>query len=546
MRPSPGPGMSLPARAERTNFFDEQRRNRQSSRYYAWLAYALVGVMCLVMSVLLAPLIWGLIGLLVDIVNLVLPMPNMLGSVWKVVDHAIDGLDKPGAMARFVPLAGFGAIPGLLFLALLWRGVQGLFERAGVYGIIASLPVRAPNTLDLEEKQLVNVIEEMAIAAAIPCPKVMLTDQPGVNCGAIGTGVDDAVVIVSRALLDRFDRNQTQGIVAHLIASIGNGDMRIGMLMMSVMQMLSALSLVVYAPVDRNARAMLWKLIRLGMECLTKRPGDADVGHEAQWLAEILANPFHDRLNHQPEDTRVGKVMTVLAFPAMLVDIIFSKVLNIFLLSPVLALTWRRRKYLADAGAVQLTRYPDGLADALVHARAETRVVPGGDWAAHMYVFDTRPDADVFRAIATAQGDEAISFRTLVRHVQQTLGRAEGGSADMKAQYQARLAQAMAAARAANPGGQGGLAGNAALSFLPSTRRRIARLQAMGAQTATLQREIAGAWKAWLLMSPVAIVLAVLVGLLLCLGAWLVMAMSMLVVAMPVGIVHVFLRWLAG
>ncbi len=546
MRPSLDTGMSLPPTVDRTSFFDEQRRNRQTSRYYAWLSYALVGVMCVVMSVLLAPLLWGLIGLLVDLVNLVLPMPNLLGSVWKVVDHAIEGLDKPGAASSLLPLAAYGAIPGLLFLALLWRGVQALFERAGVYGMIASLPVRAPNTVDLEEKQLVNVVEEMAIAAAIPCPKVMLTDQPGVNCGAIGTGIDDAVIIVSRALLDRFDRNQTQGIVAHLIASIGNGDMRIGILMMSVMQMLSALSLVVYAPVDRNARAMLMKLIRLGMECLTKRPADADAGREAQWLAEILANPFHDRLEHQPEETRMGKVITVLTFPAMVVDIIFSKVLNMFLLSPILAMTWRHRKYLADSAAVQLTRYPDGLADALAHARTESRVIPGGNWAAHMYVFDTRADVDVLRAIATAQGDKEISFQTLVRHVQGTLGRGGSGSADMKAQYQARIAQAMAAARAANPGGQGGLTASATLSFLPSTRRRIARLQAMGAQTATLPAEIAGQWKAWLLMSPVAIVLAVLVGMLCVLGAWLVMMMSMLVVAMPVGILHLLLRWIAG
>ncbi|MFM9883308.1 MAG: M48 family metalloprotease [Burkholderiales bacterium] len=545
MSSSLGANPSLPPRPERTSFFDEQQRNRQTSRYYAWLSYALVAVMCLVMSVLLAPLLWGLIGLLVDIVNLVLPMPNMLGSVWKVVDHAIEGLDKPGAISGLLPLAAYGAIPGLLILALLWRGVRALFERAGVYGIIASLPVRAPNTADLEEKQLVNVVEEMAIAAAIPCPKIMLTDQHGVNCGAIGTGIDDAVVIVSRGLLDRFDRTQTQGIVAHLIASIGNGDMRIGMLMMSVMQMLSALSLVVYAPVDRNARAMLMKLMRLGMECLTKRPTATDAGQEAQWLAEILANPFHDRLEHQPDDTRMGKVMTVLAFPAMLVDIIFSKVLNLFLLSPILALTWRHRKYLADSAAVQLTRYPDGLADALANARTESRVIPGGNWAAHMYVFDTRADVDVLRAIATAQGNEEISFRTLVRHVQGTLGRGAGGSADMKAQYQARLQQAMAAARAANPGGQGGLAASATMSFLPSTRRRIRRLQAMGAQTAALQAEIAGQWKAWLLMSPVAIVLAALVSTLCALGAWLVMAMSMLVVALPVGVIHLLLRWIA-
>lgn len=68
----------------------------------------------------------------------------------------------------------------------------------------------------------------------------------------------------------------------------------------------------------------------------------------------------------------------------------------------------------------------------------------------------------------------------------------------------------------------------------------------MGAQMPKLANGIAGAWKAWLLVSPVALLLAALVGMLLYLGAMLVMMTSMVFVAMPVGLVHLFLRWVAS
>ena len=131
MLPSFDRTSSIREQPERTSFFDEQRHNRRSARHFAWLCYGLVAAMCLVMSVLLAPLLFALIGLSIDVLNLVVPMPNRLGVVWGVIDHAIDRLEKPGAMSRLVPLAAVGAIPGLLFLALLWHGVRTLFERVG-------------------------------------------------------------------------------------------------------------------------------------------------------------------------------------------------------------------------------------------------------------------------------------------------------------------------------------------------------------------------------------------------------------------------------
>ena len=525
------------------DFFDEQARNRSASKRYALLCYLLVATMCSVMSVLLAPILVSIFGLALDLVNIVVPMPNVLGPVWSAVSAVIDELDNPGAAGKVLNLAALGAIPGLVCLGILWLGLRRLFNRAGVHGLIAALPVRAPNPFDLEEKQLVNVIQEMAIAADLPPPQVMMTDAPGINCGAVGTGLDDAVVIVSRRLLERMDRDQTQGVIGHLIASIGNGDMRIGMLMISVMQMLGVLSLVIHAPISRAARQQLGRLVRLGL-------GRSAAG-EAQTLATMLANPLHAKQSGGP-DEGASKWLALITMPATVVDLIFSKVAHLFLLGPALALTWRRRKYLADAAAVQLTRNPDGLARALVHARGETRSLPGAEWAAHMFVFDDRAGARIqesFEAAAAQGPREAITFSLLADRFKSVFGTpAPAGSADAlrQAEQRERLARAMAAARSDSADDAGGLARSGTLSFLPSSSKRIDRLRAMGAKVDGVGTGIPGQWKMWLVASPLIAILVVLIGALFVMGIQLVAMLSMFVIAMPVGALHALLRWIGG
>jgi Zn-dependent protease with chaperone function len=93
---------------------------------------------------------------------------------------------------------------------------------------------REPNEKALKELQLVNVVQEMAIAAGLHAPKVMLIDSPGANAGIIGTSPEDARLIVSRRFIEDLDRNELEGAVAHLIASIGNGDLHISMRMTAV------------------------------------------------------------------------------------------------------------------------------------------------------------------------------------------------------------------------------------------------------------------------------------------------------------------------
>ena len=528
---------------DRAHFLDEQARHRRASTRYAALCIALVLAMCLVMSVLLAPILYSIIGLALDAINIVVPMPNLLGAVWAAVEVAIDGLDKPGTLVRLLPLAAWGAIPGLVFLGALFFGLRRVFTRAGVHGLLAALPVRDPRPTDLEERQLVNVVEEMAIAAGVKPPRVMLTEAAGINCGAVGTSIDDAVVIVSRELLDRLDRDETQGVLGHLIASIGNGDMRIGLWMIGVMQMLSALSLVVNAPVNREARRQLWALLRVAF-------GRSSIA-EAQFVAAILANPFHDKHSGSADD-HTNKWVALINLPAQIVDLIFSKVFNLFVLSPVLGLAWRRRKYLADAAAVQLTRYPDGLARALDRARGERRSIPGGEWAAHLFVFDTRASVThserAEAAAAMAGPTPEITFGMLAQRFSAAFGEpAAPGSAAARAQDEYRKHIAAAIRSAQEDSGAGGLAGGIAYGMLPPTRRRIERLRAMGATVEmSAQPAVAGQWRLWVVLAPLFALLAVLVGVLFVAGTYLIAMLSMFVIALPVGALHALLHWISG
>ena len=112
-------------------------------------------------------------------------------------------------------------LPGAVLSILLWLGMNGLFKHAGVGGALLALKAREPNPGDLKELQLNDVIQEMAIAAGLPAPRVMLIDAPGANAAAIGTSSADARIVVSRRLVDDLSRDEMEGALAHLIGSIG-------------------------------------------------------------------------------------------------------------------------------------------------------------------------------------------------------------------------------------------------------------------------------------------------------------------------------------
>src|SRR5581483_8623227 len=88
---------------------------------------------------------------------------------------------------------------------------------------------RAPTVKALPEQRFGNVVQEMALAANLPAPRVRIVDVPQLNAAVFGNDEEHATVLVSQGLLAQLNREQLQGIAAHLVGSIADVDMVIGM-----------------------------------------------------------------------------------------------------------------------------------------------------------------------------------------------------------------------------------------------------------------------------------------------------------------------------
>mgnify|MGYP003626253835 CR=1 FL=1 len=176
------------------------------------------------------------------------------------------------------------------------------------------------NTTDPNQRKLLNVVEEMAIASGTPAPPVyLLTDEPGINAFAAGFSPRDAVIGVTQGAIDQLSRDQLQGVIAHEFSHIFNGDMRLNIRLIGVLNGILVLGIIGY--------------YLLYSASFSRRGRSNDKG-----AAGILA----------------------LAIGLMVIGFAGT-----FFGGLIKAAVSRQREYLADASAVQFTRNPDGIAGAL-------------------------------------------------------------------------------------------------------------------------------------------------------------------------------------
>jgi len=179
------------------------------------------------------------------------------------------------------------------------------------------------DTTDPAERQLLNVVDEMAIASGVPAPPVYVMDgEAGINAFAAGFEPSDAVIGITRGTLDRLDRDELQGVVAHEFSHILNGDMRMNIRLMGLLNGILIVGMLGYF------------LLRM----------TAFSGHRARRSRDG------------------GNAMPLLALGAGLMAIGF---IGTFFGNLIKAAVSRQREFLADASAVQFTRQPSGIAGAL-------------------------------------------------------------------------------------------------------------------------------------------------------------------------------------
>lgn len=385
-------------------FFAAQKRNRRATwRMSALCAFAAL-VMGIPLTLVLTPLLYALTLAIAEVINHFYPLKDFLASAQqlaliggRVADYVLNGKGKPPDPQELAITLALVLLPGMVLAFVLWLGMLLLFRRGGVGGAMASLNAREPNQADLKELQLADVAQEMAIASGLPAPKVMLVDSPGANAAAIGTSPADARIVISRRLIDDLDRDQLQAILAHLVGSIGNGDLRIAFTVTSVFETCGFLLSLINAPFGRDSRQKVWRVLRY---ILRSGPPEQKAV-EAAAIAESLAGSIDanstdiDRYFNAPNAGLFRKMFRVIFFPFLFTNLAVEITMWFFLnllLGPCMALLWRTRRYLADASSVELTRNPDALARALQCLSEDTTALSGGEWATHLFVINPKGD----------------------------------------------------------------------------------------------------------------------------------------------------------
>jgi heat shock protein HtpX len=248
------------------------------------------------------------------------------------------------AFVIIVALIGtaIGAVTGLR-----WAGTLVATLIAAVFAFMSywnsdriALAVSRARPADPEQYQrLHNLVEGLCIAGGLPKPRVYVIDDPAPNAFATGRNPKHAAIAVTTGLLEKMNRVELEGVVAHELSHIRNYDILVSTLAVT---MVGAVALLT----DTAIRLMWWNGGRV------HRDGDHDNG----------ANP-----------------LAIIGFVLLILAPIIAKAMQ--------ATISRQRETLADVSACQLTRYPPGLIAALEKLKADTTVTHSASTAtAHLWI----------------------------------------------------------------------------------------------------------------------------------------------------------------
>jgi len=280
------------------DFFERERRVRAASRRLVVLfVLAVLGISA--------------------IVNLAVIAPPVLQK-----EATLEGLVETSVLTSGAVLLIIGAVSIVKTLMLRKGGGVKVAESMG--------GIRLPDMpTDPKLKRYRDVVEEIAIASSTPVPVLYyLPEETGINAFAAGYTPADAAVCVTQGSLDRLNRDELQGVIAHEFSHIVNGDMRLSLRLIGVLAGIMA----------------LWV-----------------IGHTVRFAGRTLAMVFgrgRDQVSGAAGLTGYG--LWALGFV-----IVIAGWIGVFFGRLIKAAFSRQREYLADASAVQYTRQTSGLTGAL-------------------------------------------------------------------------------------------------------------------------------------------------------------------------------------
>lgn len=273
------------------NFFEQQDQARQKT----WLLVALfaAAVACII----------------------ALTVFLMAASVWGFEIWSASGVADRNQFNWIVIAKTAVAVIAVVLCVIFFKRMQISQGGHTVADMLGGQPIEHGSG-DPNEQRLLNVVEEMAIAAGLPVPPVYVLNETTINAFAAGFSESDAVIGVTRGTLERLSRDQLQGVIAHEFSHILHGDMRLNL----------------------NLITVLAGIIFIGQSGRFVMHGVSRVRGRNQGAVPVLA---------------IGLGLIVIGS----IGTLFGNVIK--------AAVSRQREYLADASAVQYTRNPDGIAGAL-------------------------------------------------------------------------------------------------------------------------------------------------------------------------------------
>lgn len=221
--------------------------------------------------------------------------------------------------------------PAILYIAVVFSVVMNLvaYWKSDKIALSISGAREADPT---HYKEVYNILENLSITAGVPTPKLYVIDDPSLNAFATGRNPSHAVVALTRGIIERLDRTELEGVIAHELSHIKNYDILLSTVVVVLVGFISILS-------DIVMRSM-W--IR-GSDDRGKNPIMLAIGIGALVLAPIAAT---------------------------LMQLAVS----------------RKREFLADASGALLTRYPEGLASALEKISTSAPFPKARNATAHMFI----------------------------------------------------------------------------------------------------------------------------------------------------------------
>ena len=261
----------------------------------------------------------------------------ILDIIWSLPDAALQrltvgsvlldllGPPRPQALAGAAIVAGAG---------LLW-GLITLF--AGAHILAAFAGARPANPDNPAERRLIDVVEEMAIAAGVPAPRAMVIDTPALNAFASGFSPGHATITATAGILEACSREELQGVIGHEMGHVADYDVRYTTV---VAAMAGVVVLLAHLLADIARFSVGWG-----------GPG-----------------PVRGR----GRDSSGARLVLTLAVLALLAIVLIVAPLAARLVQMAIS---RQREYLADASSARLTRNPVGLIHALERLqRSETAI----------------------------------------------------------------------------------------------------------------------------------------------------------------------------